>query len=72
MLELTKAGNAAQQREVSLGITTLQFQYLHAQVVLLRDLPEAATHRLDCARGMLELLPSVVSNHTSVYNGVVW
>ncbi|KPI36540.1 uncharacterized protein AB675_4368 [Cyphellophora attinorum] len=72
MLELTESGNAAQQREVSLGIMTLQFQHLHAQVVLLKYLPEAAALRLDCARGMLELLPSVVSNHTSVYNGVVW
>lgn len=64
--------NVSQQREVELGISTLRFQYLHALVVLLKDDSTQASFRLSSAREMLSMLSSVVSNHTSVYNGVVW
>lgn len=61
-----------QHQEMALGINTLKFQYLHALTILLKDRPSHAIKHLATAREALSLLPSLVSNHNSVYNGVVW
>lgn len=57
---------------MSLGISSMKFQYLHIVIVLHKADPTCASIRLESAREALALLPSMVSNWASVYNGVVW
>ncbi|KAF3808274.1 hypothetical protein GCG54_00006893 [Colletotrichum gloeosporioides] len=61
-----------QLREMSLGISSMKFQYLHIVILLHKGDPTCASIRLESAREALSLLPSMVSNWASVYNGVVW
>ncbi|KAK7458515.1 hypothetical protein Landi51_01338 [Colletotrichum acutatum] len=61
-----------QLQEMSLGLNSLRFQYLHVVIVLLKGDKSSSNQRLECAREALFLLPSIVSNWSSVYNGVVW
>lgn len=55
-----------------LGLNSLRFQYLHIVVILLKGDESSGHLRLEAAREALFLLPSVVSNWSSVYNGVIW
>lgn len=64
--------SAAQQREMALGIRSMKFQYLHLLIMLLRDDPRSCSLRIASAREALSLLPDMVSNWGSVYNGIVW
>lgn len=61
-----------QLREMSLGISSMKFQYLHIVILLHKGYPTCASIRLESAREALSLLPSMVSDWASVYNGVVW
>lgn len=63
---------AAQQREMALGIQSFKFQYLHLLIVLLRGDVAHAALRIASAREALSMLPEMISNWGSVYNGVVW
>lgn len=63
---------ADQQREMLLGIKSLKFQYLNLLVVMLRHDTARSALRISSAREALSMLPDVVSNWGSVYNGVVW
>lgn len=63
---------AAQQREMRLGIQSFKFQYLQLLIVLLRGDAAHAALRIASAREALSMLPEIVSNWGSVYNGVVW
>lgn len=66
------SATADQRREMLLGINSLKFQYLTILIVLLRyDLSRSAL-RISSAREALKMLPDIVSNWGSVYNGVVW
>ncbi|KAL0932308.1 fungal specific transcription factor domain-containing protein [Colletotrichum truncatum] len=62
----------AHLREMSLGITSMKFQYLHIVIVLHKGDPACAKILLESAREALSLLPHMVSNWSSIYNGVVW
>ncbi|PYI11756.1 hypothetical protein BO78DRAFT_413565 [Aspergillus sclerotiicarbonarius CBS 121057] len=57
--------------EMALGINSLTFQYLHIRVLLLKG-DEFSALRLSSAREAISLLPTMVSNWSSVYNGVIW
>ncbi|TXC09392.1 hypothetical protein FocTR4_00004617 [Fusarium oxysporum f. sp. cubense] len=59
-------------REMVLGISTIKFEYLHVLMVLLKSHPPSASLRLEAAREAISLLPSMVSNWTSVYNSMIW
>ncbi|KXH30960.1 hypothetical protein CSAL01_07589 [Colletotrichum salicis] len=61
-----------QLKEMSLSLNSLRFQYLHIMIILLKGDKSSNNHRLECAREALFILPSIVSNWSSVYNGVVW
>ena len=61
-----------QQREMLLGIRSFKFQYLHILIMLLRDDSNQSALRIASAREALSILPDMVSNWGSVYNGVVW
>ncbi|RGP80281.1 transcriptional regulatory [Fusarium longipes] len=58
----------SQLREMSLGISTMNFEYLHVCMALTRDDKSCIDSRLDTAREAISLLPSMVSNWTSIYN----
>ncbi|KAJ5623059.1 hypothetical protein N7490_011664 [Penicillium lividum] len=60
-----------QIHEMELGINSAKFQYLHILTLLLKG-DVSSNLRLSCAREAIALLPSLVSNWGSVYNGVVW
>ncbi|KAH8885855.1 hypothetical protein GQ53DRAFT_876698 [Thozetella sp. PMI_491] len=64
--------STAQLREMSLGIASMKFQYLHVLILLLKGDRACPGRRLESAREALSLLPSMVSNWSSVYNGVIW
>ncbi|KAJ5494629.1 Transcription factor, partial [Penicillium fimorum] len=66
------SANASQIREMTLGISTMKFQYLHSLVLLLGGDDSSAILRLSSAREAISTLSSMVSNWSSVYNGVVW
>ncbi|KAJ5827562.1 Transcription factor [Penicillium robsamsonii] len=66
------SANASQIREMTLGISTMKFQYLHSLVLLLGGDDSSSVLRLSCAREAISTLSSMVSNWSSVYNGVVW
>src|SRR5262245_50387776 len=63
---------AAQLREMNLGLRNLKFHYLHLLILILKGDTERASVRLAAARESLSLLPSMVSNWESVYNGAIW
>lgn len=65
------SADAKQIREMNLGISSVKFQYLHILTLLLKN-DRASNIRLSCAREAISLLPSLVSNWGSVYNGVIW
>lgn len=64
--------SAAQQREMSLGLRSFKFQYLHLLILMLRGDNAHAAMRIALARDALLILSDMVSNWGSVYNGVVW
>lgn len=64
--------NAAQRKEMSLGLRSFKFQYLHLLIILLKYDVNHAALRIASAREALLLLPDMVSNWGSVYNGIVW
>jgi hypothetical protein len=57
---------------MSLGISNLKFQYLHALILLLKGDKSCYDLRLSLSRNAISILGSIVSNWSSVYNGVVW
>ncbi|PTD10736.1 hypothetical protein FCULG_00007727 [Fusarium culmorum] len=61
-----------QLREMSLGISTINFEYLHVFMVLSRADASSAASRYEAARDAISLLPSLVSNWTSIYNPMTW
>ncbi|KAF5232622.1 hypothetical protein FAUST_8654 [Fusarium austroamericanum] len=61
-----------QLREMSLGISTMNFEYLHVFMVLTRADASCVGSRLSAAREAISLLPSLVSNWTSIYNPMTW
>ncbi|KAJ9273174.1 transcriptional regulator family: Fungal Specific TF [Paecilomyces variotii] len=64
--------NATQLREMHLGVHGIRFGYLHTLIVLLKGDASCSSLRLASAREAISLLPSMVSNWKSVYNGAVW
>lgn len=62
----------AQNHEMALGISSFKFQYLHLLVELLRDDAAQRVLRLTSAREALAMLPEIISNWGSVYNGIMW
>ncbi|KAJ5369515.1 hypothetical protein N7509_014127 [Penicillium cosmopolitanum] len=65
------SADADQIHEMKLGINSVKFQYLHILTLLLKS-DRTSDLRLSFAREAISLLPSLVSNWGSVYNGVVW
>lgn len=65
------SADADQIHEMKLGINSVKFQYLHILTLLLKG-DRSSDLRLSFAREAISLLPSLVSNWGSVYNGVVW
>ncbi|KAL6924206.1 hypothetical protein FSST1_001480 [Fusarium sambucinum] len=61
-----------QLREMSLGICTMTFEYLHVFMVLTRADPSCVGPRHEAAREAISLLPTLVSNWTSIYNPMTW
>ncbi|KAM0203348.1 hypothetical protein ACHAQD_010860 [Fusarium lateritium] len=61
-----------QLHEMSLGITTIKFEYLHTLMALTNGDPSSSNLRLEAAREAISLLPSMVSNWTSLFNGMIW
>lgn len=57
---------------MSLGINSIKFQYLHALILLFKGDPASSDIRLSSALEAISILQSMVSNWSSVYNGVVW
>ena len=68
----SSSSTAVQQREMLLGIKSFKFQYLNLLIVLLRNDITRAALRISSAREALSMLPDIISNWGSVYNGVVW
>lgn len=66
-----RSADDSQIREMNLGINSVKFQYLHILTLLLKG-DRSSDLRLSCAREAISLLPSLVSNWGSVYNGVIW
>ncbi len=64
--------DASQLHEMSLGIQSEKFQYLHVLILLTKDSAAHADLRVRSAREMLSLLRGMVSNWVQVYNGMVW
>jgi hypothetical protein len=60
------------QREIQLGISFLTFQNHHLVVHLTRNDKTAGEECLASARAAINLLESLVSNSTAVYNGISW
>ncbi|KAH7172889.1 hypothetical protein DER46DRAFT_634412 [Fusarium sp. MPI-SDFR-AT-0072] len=59
-------------REMALGISTIKFEYLHVLMLLLKPHSPSANLRLETAREAISLLPSMISNWTSIYNSMIW
>ncbi|RSL91505.1 hypothetical protein CDV31_015443 [Fusarium ambrosium] len=68
----TESHNAAQCREMSLGILSVQFRYLTACIILAGSSSENDDLRVAQARQAISLLPHMVSNWNQVYNPAVW
>ncbi|KAJ5383252.1 Transcription factor, partial [Penicillium concentricum] len=66
------SASASQIREMTLGISTMKFQYLHSLILLLKGDDSSSVLRLSSAREAISTLSLMVSNWSSVYNGVVW
>ncbi|KAJ5762003.1 Transcription factor [Penicillium nucicola] len=66
------SADVAQIREMSLGISSIKFQYLCSLILLVKGDESLSTLRLFSAREAISILSSMVSNWSSVYNGVVW
>ncbi|OQE10701.1 hypothetical protein PENFLA_c081G08660 [Penicillium flavigenum] len=66
------SASATQMREMTLGISTMKFQYLNSLILLLKGDDSSSNLRLSSAREAISTLTSMVSNWSSVYNGVVW
>ncbi|OGM43835.1 hypothetical protein ABOM_007590 [Aspergillus bombycis] len=66
------SANANHRKEMALGINSIKFHYLHILVILLKGNESDSTLRLSSARDAISLLSSIVSNWSSIYNGVVW
>ncbi|KAJ5185839.1 Transcription factor [Penicillium cf. griseofulvum] len=66
------SATASQIREMTLGIATMKFQYLHSLILQLRGDESSSVLRLSFSREAISTLSSMVSNWASVYNGVVW
>ncbi|OQE37661.1 hypothetical protein PENCOP_c009G02782 [Penicillium coprophilum] len=66
------SATASQIREMNLGISTMRFQYLHSLILLLGGDDSSPVSRLSSAREAISTLSTMVSNWSSVYNGVVW
>jgi hypothetical protein len=66
------SANAGRVRAMVLGINSFKFHYLHVLIVLLKGDESSSSVRMSCAREALSLLPSMVSNWSSVYNGMGW
>ena len=64
--------NASHRKEMALGISSMKFHYLHVLIILLKGDESNSTLRLSSARDSISLLSSMVSNWSSIYNGVVW
>ncbi|KAM0428435.1 hypothetical protein ACHAQK_011568 [Fusarium lateritium] len=61
-----------QLHEMSLGITTVKFEYLHTLMAFTNGDPSSSNLRLEAAREAISLLPSMVSNWTSLFNSMIW
>lgn len=72
IIEETSSSNVPQQREMLLGLRSFKFQYLHLLILMLRGDETQSAMRVALAREALSILPDMVSNWGSVYNGVVW
>ncbi|OBS18819.1 hypothetical protein FPOA_10546 [Fusarium poae] len=73
ILDAERASSSSNQlREMSLGMSTMNFEYLHIFMVLTRADASCVDSRLDAAREAISLLPSLVSNWTSIYNPMTW
>lgn len=59
-------------KEMALGLNSIKFHYLHILVILVNGDESNSTLRLSSARDAISLLSSMVSNWSSIYNGVVW
>jgi hypothetical protein len=57
---------------MSLGISTIKFEYLHILMALTDGDPSSSSLRLEAAREAISLLPSMVSNWTSLFNSMIW
>ncbi|KAJ6190261.1 Transcription factor [Penicillium mononematosum] len=66
------SASASQMREMNLGISTMKFQYLNSLILLLKGDDSSSNLRLSSAREAISTLSFMVSNWSSVYNGVVW
>ncbi|PYI00082.1 hypothetical protein BO71DRAFT_312305 [Aspergillus ellipticus CBS 707.79] len=66
------SATAENAREMGLGINSLKFQYLHIRILLLKGDESNSNLCLTSSREAIAILPSMVSNWSSVYNGVVW
>ncbi|OQE06566.1 hypothetical protein PENVUL_c017G03689 [Penicillium vulpinum] len=66
------SATSIQIREMTLGISTVKFQYLHSLILLLKGDDSSSILRLSSAREAISTLSSMVSNWSSVYNGLVW
>ncbi|KNG89742.1 hypothetical protein ANOM_001973 [Aspergillus nomiae NRRL 13137] len=64
--------NASHRKEMALGINSMKFHYLHVLIILLKGDESNSSLRLSSARDAVSLLSSMVSNWSSIYNGVVW
>ncbi|KAK5995689.1 putative transcriptional regulatory C11D3.07c-like protein [Cladobotryum mycophilum] len=58
--------------EMSLGILSCKFQYLHLLILLTEKSPQHAKVRTISAREAISILPQMVSNWSQVYNGIIW
>ncbi|KAG5655436.1 hypothetical protein KAF25_000685, partial [Fusarium avenaceum] len=61
-----------QLHEMSLGISTVKFDYLHILMAFTNGDPSSSNLRLEAAREAISLLPSMVSNWTSLFNSMIW
>ncbi|WZH45281.1 fungal-specific transcription factor domain-containing protein [Fusarium acuminatum] len=61
-----------QLHEMSLGISTIKFEYLHTLMAFTNGDPSSSNLRLEAAREAISLLPSMVSNWTLLFNSMIW
>ncbi|KIL85838.1 hypothetical protein FAVG1_10807 [Fusarium avenaceum] len=61
-----------QLHEMLLGISTVKFEYLNTLMAFTNGDPSSSNLRLEAAREAISLLPSMVSNWTSLFNSMIW